>query len=69
MIKDVYDTIVANYNIFISAVPYCGNYHCQNESSAEQKCGIPVPCPQRLWQEPAGDVSGTGDFRRQEYQW
>ena len=31
----LYDTTIVNYDIFISSVPYCGNYHCQNEGSAE----------------------------------
>ena len=43
-----YDTIITDCDICVSSVPYCGNDYGQNESSAEQKCGIPVPCAQRL---------------------
>ena len=45
---DLYDTAVANYDILISAVPYCGNNRCQNESSAESECGVSVPCSERI---------------------
>ena len=45
---DLYDTTVGNYNIFITAVPYCGNDYGQDESSAEQECGVSIPCSQRL---------------------
>ena len=44
----VYDTIVANCDIFIPSVPYCGNNYGQNEGSAEQECGVSIPCPERL---------------------
>ena len=60
-----YDTTVANYNIFITSASYSRNNYYQNESSAEQECGVSIPCPERLWQESAGDVSDTGGFRRQ----
>ena len=30
-----YDTIVTDCDICVSAVPYCGNNHCQNKSTAE----------------------------------
>ena len=44
----LYDTTIVNYDIFISSVPYCGNSRGKNESSAEQECGVSIPCPQRL---------------------
>ncbi len=31
----LHNTTVGNYNIFITAVPYCGNDYGQDESSAE----------------------------------
>ena len=31
----LHNTTVANDNIFVSAVSYCGNNRCQNESTAE----------------------------------
>ena len=39
---------VANYNIFVSSVPCCGNDYGQNEISAEQKCGVPVSRTERI---------------------
>ena len=44
----LYDSTVTSYNIFSSAVSFCGNNRCQNESSTEQKCGVSIPCAQRL---------------------
>ena len=56
----VYDTIVANSDIFIPSVSFGWNNRCQNESTAEQKCGVSIPCSQRVWQKSTGDVSGAG---------
>ena len=44
----LYDSTVACYDILISSVPCCGNSRGKNESSAEQECGVPVPCSQRV---------------------
>ena len=43
-----YDTIIADCDISIPSVPYSRHNRCQDESTAEQKCGVPVPCAQRL---------------------
>ena len=43
-----YDTIITDCDIYVSVVPYCGNDYGQNESSTEQKCGVSIPCAQRL---------------------
>jgi len=36
------------YNDIIIPSDNCrGNNYCQNESFAEQECGVSIPCPQR----------------------
>ena len=42
--SSTYDTILDNNDISISSVPCGGNDYGQNESSAEQECGVSIPC-------------------------
>ena len=62
-----HDAIAAEHHIFSSADACSGNAYGQNESAAEQKCGISIPGSQGLRQKPPGDVPGAGDLRRQKY--
>ena len=44
----LYDSTVASYNIFSSAVAFCGNNRCLNKSTAEQECGVSISCSERI---------------------